>query len=341
MIAPSLQTSSAICSRSCGVGEGDALHHHVDRVADRDRRAVADHAARRRRSRPRLRAGRVGARGWRRSRSCAASAAVRLSRSQLGQPLLALGDTARSISASVTGTGSASRSASGRSRSPSSTRLDELVVVVGSAADERAEQALGVSGAGDARDDQVLARAGGGDVEQAQPFGVDVLLLLLPGVVVAGGLEVAVAAEAAGADAEVQEVLVLARYRLGVVAVLAAEVGERDDRILEALGAVDGHDPHDVVGLLGDGRLDLDLLLGSIESRRWRMNGRSPPPPAAANRRAWSTIASRFAAPWSPSGRVSANSTSRVRSTTRRTRLGEREPACASGAGRPARRARR
>ena len=49
------------------------------------------------------------------------------------------------------------------------------------------------------------------------------------------------------------------------------------------------------------------------------MNGRSPPPPAAANSRAWSTIASRFAAPWSPSGRVSANSTRRVRSTTRRT----------------------
>ena len=55
------------------------------------------------------------------------------------------------------------------------------------------------------------------------------------------------------------------------------------------------------------------------------MNGRSPPPPAAANRRASSTIASRFAAPCSPSGRVSANSTSRVRSTTRRTSLGERE----------------
>ena len=57
----------------------------------------------------------------------------------------------------------------------------------------------------------------------------------------------------------------------------------------------------------------------SIESRRWRMNGRSPPPPAAANRRASSTIASRLAAPCSPSSLVSANSTRRVRSTTRRT----------------------
>ena len=65
-----------------------------------------------------------------------------------------------------------------------------------------------------------------------------------------------------GADAEVQEALVLARDRLGVVAgCWRAEVGERDDRILEALGAVHGHDPHDVVGLLGDGRLDLDRLL--------------------------------------------------------------------------------
>ena len=42
-MSPSLQTSSAICSRSCGVGEGDALHHHVDGVADRDRRPLADH----------------------------------------------------------------------------------------------------------------------------------------------------------------------------------------------------------------------------------------------------------------------------------------------------------
>ena len=39
------------------------------------------------------------------------------------------------------------------------------------------------------------------------------------------------------------------------------EVGQRDDRILEALGAVHGHDAHDVVGLLGDARLDLDGLL--------------------------------------------------------------------------------
>ena len=85
----------------------------------------------------------------------------------------------------------------------------------------------------------MLAGAGGGDVEQAQPLGLDVLLLLLPRVVVAGGLEVAVAAGAAGADPEVQEALVLARDRLGVVLVARAEVGERDDRILEALGAVD------------------------------------------------------------------------------------------------------
>ena len=107
----------------------------------------------------------------------------------------------------------------------------------------------------------MLAGARRGDVEQPQPLGLDVLLLLLPRLVVARGLEVAVAAGAAGSDPEVQEALLLARHRLGVVLVARAEVRERDDRVLEALGAVHRHDPHDVVGLLGDGRLDLDLLL--------------------------------------------------------------------------------
>ena len=66
----------------------------------------------------------------------------------------------------------------------------------------------------------------------------------------------------AGADPEVQERLLLARDGLGVDLRLRAEVGQRDDRELEPLGAVRGHDPHDVVGLLGDGGLDLDLLVG-------------------------------------------------------------------------------
>ena len=87
------------------------------------------------------------------------------------------------------------------------------------------------------------------------------MLLLLPGVVVAGGLEVAVAPGAAGADPEVQEALVFAGNRLGVVGVAGGQVGERDDRVLEPFGAVHGHDPHDVVGLLGDRRLDLDRLV--------------------------------------------------------------------------------
>jgi hypothetical protein len=72
---------------------------------------------------------------------------------------------------------------------------------------------------------------------------------------------VAAAAERAGSDAEVQERLVLARHGRVLCAALAAEARERDDRVLEALGAVHGHDPHDVVGLLSDGGFDLDRLL--------------------------------------------------------------------------------
>ena len=42
---------------------------------------------------------------------------------------------------------------------------------------------------------------------------------------------------------------------------VGVQVGEQHDRELEALGGVDRHEPHDVVGLLGDARLGLAHLL--------------------------------------------------------------------------------
>ena len=41
-MSPSRQTSSAIASRSAASGRRHPLHHHVDRIADRDRGAVGD-----------------------------------------------------------------------------------------------------------------------------------------------------------------------------------------------------------------------------------------------------------------------------------------------------------
>ena len=108
---------------------------------------------------------------------------------------LALGDAARRSRSSVTGDRLESRPRGWSSSSSSSTRATSSRSSTGRLWTSAPSRPDAPSDAGDARDDQVLAGAGGGDVEQPQPLGLDVLLLLLPGVVVAGGLEVAVAAE--------------------------------------------------------------------------------------------------------------------------------------------------
>ena len=65
---------------------------------------------------------------------------------------------------------------------------------------------------------------------------------------------------------EVELVLGLVGDRApGLSLPLPAEVGQDDDRELEALGAVHGHEPDDVVGLLGDAGVDLvRLALGVL-----------------------------------------------------------------------------
>ena len=107
----------------------------------------------------------------------------------------------------------------------------------------------------------------------------------------------------------------------------AAEVGQRDDRILEALRSVHRDEAHDVVAFLGDARL---LSVASVRSRRAAMaaNARSPPPPEAANRRASSTSLQQVG------GRLlavvaldSANSIRPVRSTHAPDELRERHAA--------------
>ena len=172
VIAPSLQTSSAICSRSCASGRRDALHHHVDGVADRDRRSLADHER-----------GVEGGDLGRERPARALAARGDLDRSRLARELLEPFDARpstprarrppRSTSSSVTEVRSSS--STGRRLELVEPRSADEAAVVGQIVRERREQASGGEGARDARDDQVVARARRGDVEQPQPLGLDVL----------------------------------------------------------------------------------------------------------------------------------------------------------------------
>src|SRR5207248_9199247 len=85
--------------------------------------------------------------------------------------------------------------------------------------------------------------------------------LLLPGLLVIRRWEVPVPALRVCPDVELQKVLLLSRDRAAPRALLGPEIAQCNDRELEAFRPVSGHDPDDVVCLLGDGRFDLDRLM--------------------------------------------------------------------------------
>ena len=138
-----------------------------------------------------------------------------------------------------------------------------LAVVDGEAGDGVVEPG-GAALVGEAGDDQVVAGAGEGDVEEAALLGFLLALLVGLGGVPALGLEAADLEPAfAGGVADDD---VRGRGAVG------QEVGDDDDRVLEALGLVDGEDLDLGAGLLAHRRValfaaGLGLLLEEADHR--------------------------------------------------------------------------
>jgi hypothetical protein len=136
----------------------------------------------------------------------------------------------------------------------------------------------------------VVTGARSGHVQQPEPLSVHLGFFVLPDVFIARSCEVPGATRRARPDVEVQEGLLLARHGHLVGLRPCPEVGERDNRELEAFGAMHRHDPHDVVGLLRDRRLDLVRL---ILERTPQMADEGPEPSPTGGREQARTVNNR------------------------------------------------